>query len=169
MTDKSLEIEKLQREIEQKRNNITNTVRELKNEVESEFEDRKTAIKQIFDWKHQVKEHPVLACGISLAAGYMIGKKIVGSRPQSRRHGNGVKSTNDSSPGMFGKAFTGITDVIMRETIKTAQSLVVPMILGAVAGKVSMEKAKDDIKNDPEIPTPGDHSISKDIYGTENL
>lgn len=169
MTDKNLEIEMLQREIEQKRNNITNTVRELKNEVESEFEDRKIAIKQTFDWKHQAKEHPILACGLCLATGYMVGKKIGGSFSPRRRHGSESRVSNSSGPGMFGKAFSGMTEIIMKETIKTAQSLLVPMILGAVAGKVSMEKAKDDIKNDPEIPTPNDHSITKDIYGTDNL
>lgn len=172
-TEKSL----LRQQIENKRNNLTSVISELKNDVQEEIEGRRNALKQTFEWRYQVKKNPVIACGVAIATGYFAGKQLSSAFAKKdspkqnfvRDFTRPIKQVRQKN-----NALTGITDLLMRETLKTAQGMIVPMIIGAISGKITGDAIKEKVVEDAktEAQVADDNVINDDpsnIYGTDNL
>ena len=68
--------EQLQDQIDRKRDMLTHNVRSVRSTIDSEFDERKRALKQATDWRYYVKNKPVATLGGIAALGFFAGKAI---------------------------------------------------------------------------------------------
>lgn len=74
--DRDASAEELQRLLRERRESITQTVEEIKMTMNSGFQDTKQQVSQTFDWRHQMRQHPLAAVAGALAVGFVAGQLL---------------------------------------------------------------------------------------------
>lgn len=101
----------IRQDIDTIRGSMTDKLEAIETRIKGTVDDTTTNIKQTFDFKHQVRQHPWAAFGAAVAAGYL----LAGGRDRDTHHydapyrasytGNGNSSSYtppaSSSPGLF--------------------------------------------------------------------
>lgn len=74
--DTSKNKELLQQQVEAKRDEIVNTVDEIRLTLTDQMRESKQALKQVTDWRYYVRKQPVVCVGAAAAAGAIVGKMV---------------------------------------------------------------------------------------------
>lgn len=74
--DTPLNKELLQQRVEAKRDEIVNTVDEIRVTLTEQMRESKQALREATDWRHYVRKQPVVCAGAAVVAGAVIGKLV---------------------------------------------------------------------------------------------
>lgn len=181
--------ELLQQQVEAKRDEIANTVDEIRVTLTDEMRERKQAMKEAMDWRYYVKKQPVACVGGAAAVGFFVGKmltnKIMEADPEpdwtdrldNLTHGASRKATRKLDEWR-GRAegeskwkarsrsmVSSGSDLLMRELAKAARQMILPTVIAAVTGKMASDNKTTVVekhvhKNQTGLP---DHEVTTNV------
>lgn len=167
-----LSAEELQRRMDAKRDQIAQTVDELKHTVRDEVQMRKTAVRNTFDWKYQYKRNPTAfmlgASALGLLVGRAIGKRLNVPEPDYRdRIHDSMAHLHDRWDELRGKpkpsiwadrtnrAVSSLGHVLMAQAAKTAQNMIIPTVVAAITGKMASDNKTTVVEKNVHPTPPG--------------
>lgn len=154
-THKSKEL--LQQQVEAKRDEIVNTVDEIRYTLTEEIRERKAAAKEAMDWRFYVRKQPVACVGGAAVIGLIAGKLIT-DRIVEHYHEPDWRERIDDYSHVAGRKFDEWSgraqgepkwkarsrsmfssggDLLLRELGKTAQRMIIPTVIAAITGKMA--------------------------------
>ncbi len=150
----------LQQQVEAKRDEMAQTVGQIRTTLTKEVRDRKESAKNAMDWKYYVKKQPAICVGGAAVVGLLIGK-MAGSKffeeahePTWRERADEMVHDAEGRVGEWGGRLRGEgrrvekktssfwssgTDLLLKELMKTAQHMIIPTIVAAVTGKMASD------------------------------
>jgi len=158
----------LQRQLEETRESITKTVTEIQNAMTTEYQNVKSAVGDTFDWKLQVRNHPLAFSLGALAIGVFAGSRIMNrfaerdldtdfsqapsgtagfdnnnytTRP-SRTQAMLDTVRHSSVAGQISSGASRVVGELVDELVKLGREALIPSILGAVTGKLGLDSQK---------------------------
>lgn len=156
--------ERLQQQVEAKRDEIVNTVDEIRLTLTEEMRERKQEMRERMDWRYYVRHNPAICVGGAALVGLVVGKMVTdrivdGFRREEPPHWDDrmkerareyAHRTSQKLDEWSGRAqgeprwkarsrsmMAGSGNLIMREAMKAAQRMIMPAILAAVTGKMT--------------------------------
>src|SRR3982751_2136817 len=75
----------LQRQMDETRESIAQTVTEIKDAVTDQYQSVKDSVSETFDWREQFRRHPAAWSLGALSVGYVIGNSLMAS-PKDSKH-----------------------------------------------------------------------------------
>jgi len=180
--------ERLQQEVEAKRDQIVNTVDEIRNTLTEEIRDRKEAVKDAMDWRFYVRKQPVLAVGGAVALGAIVGKIVTQKILDASHELDWTERISDYSrvAGRKFDEFAGRaqgepkwkarsrsmmssgSDLLFRELAKAAQRMIIPTVVAAVTGKMASDNKTTVVKQHVH-KAPGGRTVSKSTTDVEEF
>jgi ElaB/YqjD/DUF883 family membrane-anchored ribosome-binding protein len=177
--------ERLQQQVEAKRDEIVNTVDEIRLTLSEEMRERKRAVKDAMDWRYYVRKQPVACLGGAAAVGFFLGKMITDKIMESQHEPDWSERAHDyadragrkfdewsgrairgeSKMKARGKSmFSSSTDILFRELAKAAQNMIIPTVVAAVTGKMASDNKTTVIEKNVHKAPPGqpDHEYTTD-------
>lgn len=122
--------ETLQRQMDEARQSISQTVTDIKGTVVDQAQSVKDTVAETLDWREQFRSHPLAWCIGALSVGYVVGKSATAA----------FKGTKDdallSHLAALGEHFTD-------ELSKQGMSLLVPALTGTVLVPVIASKLSE--------------------------
>ncbi len=117
-----LEVQKrdLERQMEESRGSIAETVTEIKDAVAGEYESIKQGISDTFDWREQFRKHPIAWMVGGLSVGYVLGNSLAAAYSDTKGDNQLL-----SYMGALGDKFTG-------ELSKQGMNILGPAVTGTV-------------------------------------
>lgn len=175
--------ERLQQQVEAKRDEIVNTVDEIRLTLTEEMRDRKEEMRERMDWRYYVRHRPAICVGGAVVVGLVVGKMLTdrivdGFRHEEPPHWDDrmkerardyAQRTSQKLDEWSGRAqgeprwkarsrsmMAGSGNLIMREAMKAAQRMLMPAILAAVTGKMTAKnEAQSEMEKSGAKPTGG--------------
>lgn len=123
--------ENLQREMEETRESISQTVTDIKDTVVDQFQSVKETVSDTLDWREQFRSHPVAWCVGALSVGYVIGNSMVSA----------MRGTKDNDQLLSHLAAIG--DRFSDELSKQGMSILAPALTGTVLVPVLTAKLRE--------------------------
>lgn len=150
----------LQQQVEAKRDEMAQTVGEIRTTLTKEVRERKQSAKNAMDWKFYVKKQPAICVAGVAALGFVIGK-MAGAKafeelhePTWRERADGMVHDAEGKMGEWRERVRGEgrrverqsksfwssgSDMLMRELMKTAQHMIIPTVVAAITGKMASD------------------------------
>lgn len=177
--------ERLQQQVEAKRDEIVNTVDEIRYTLTEEIRDRKAAAKEAMDWRYYVRKQPVACVGGAVAVGFFVGKMLT-QRVIDHNHEPDWRERIDNYSHTAGRKldeyagraqgeskwkarsrsmFSSGGDLLMRELAKSAQRMIIPTVIAAVTGKMASDDKTTVVEKNVRETPPGqpDQEYTTDV------
>lgn len=121
----------LQRQMNEARESLTQTVTDIKDTVVGQVQAVKDSVTETLDWREQVRSHPVVWCIGALSIGYVLGNSVIAALQGARDEDHLL-----SHLAALGEQFTD-------ELSKQGMNILAPALTGTVLVPVLTGKIKE--------------------------
>jgi hypothetical protein len=142
--DDDLTKEQLQRRMEQARENITQTVTEIKETVVNQYESVRETINETLDWREQFRKRPVAWSVGALSVGFLTGYCIAGTVKGSGSSRSDYPSAEETDVWNVSSAPAPARLQSSRATSSPAQAFAAQSIAGGAYGSTEYDAGQAD-------------------------